>query len=291
MPTATPLSPAVPTRIAKQIARRTASGTYRDRLWLARNEHIDPQVLAEFVAAGEVAKDQGFTSRYDPEQWLAQDVARTAVRNPRCPSAILDRALAEDLTGMWLCGDALHNPALTATQLRRFLARAQADNRPAYGYVALLAGRALAHPACPVPVLTQWIHHPKVTRYALQGIAAHPKLPLDLQLMLAGHRLSHVRKTVAGREDLTPEAIQLLCQDTRAGVLTALVRAGHADASTISRAAGHTSRWVRGAVAAHAVDPDVVTRMAMDPVPVVRAKATRNAACPEEGHVVAALIG
>jgi hypothetical protein len=277
-------TPEASAQMTREITRRLASAKKKDRMWLARSPHVDPQILADLVTDAVVAEREASTAHLGHRDWSTlgeyQRVARVALANPLCPPATLNAALSWDF--WWAAQSAVTNPSLTAQQLRAYLA---------YASSGWTRGAALGHPNCPMDLVIAQAYNPEASHHVLSGLAAHPDLPGPVQVFLAGHRNSSVAKSLAQRQVIDPHALAILLTSTRSGVLTALIRSGHATQDTIDRAAAHASVYARSAAAAGANDPDVVTRLAMDRDPRVRNHATRNVACPEEGHVVAALIG
>lgn len=267
--------------LLRRIADAAASTDRRRVGWAAKHPHAPLEVLYELIRRWEVSPDDGYTSR-----WTFEYGAGLAVANPVMPaevaeSHVLDpdsRLRAYALTHPHLSGDVLSESVQLDGAWPTMTAR--------WPLSTTLA--ALRHPNMPVAELRDWAT--ATNKHLLVAVTSNPSCPVDLLDRFASHRLTEVRKAVARNPSTPPAVLAEMREDRTAGVRTALLRRGIDDPEFLADSLTHTSPWVHSEVARRTQDPDALTALALSPSRAVRAAAVGNPACPEEGHVAAALL-
>ncbi|HEX6357831.1 hypothetical protein [Actinophytocola sp.] len=116
-----------------------------------------------------------------------------------------------------------------------------------------------------------------------RGLAANAGLPFDVVRPLLHTADAWTARALAEREDLTPEAVEVLAVHPDVRVRKALAIAGHAAA----RLAGDPEQQVRHELAAAPVPEDVLWRLAHDEDEEVRARVARHKPPEHIVHVLA----
>jgi hypothetical protein len=123
----------------------------------------------------------------------------------------------------------------------------------------------------------------KRSRAIRRGLAANTGLPFDVVRPLVHAADDRTARALAAREDITPEAVDVLAGHPDVGVRKALATAGRA----ATRLAGDPEQEVRHALAAAPVPPDVLWRLAHDEDEMVRAQVARHGPPEHVVHVLA----
>jgi hypothetical protein len=296
MPARLSPSPSTARQIELAVARANSdSGSLR--LLAARSRHTPPQVLQALFESG------GGGSRADIHQsWgYQQQIAGAALQNPNMPHSVLAEQIRAYTNGGLPNSRGIHvvlaNPSLTVADITAVLTRARLALQPTRSNIptrharqtVLIAYRALRHPKTSAALLRQWAELDVEWHTHLSAIATHPACPPDVQLVLARHPRAMVRSRLASNPNLTADARDILRADSAAGVRTALIRHGHADAAMLAASATHRSAWVRSAVAEKSSQPEVLEQLAFDARPTVRRKVSRNEAATDVARVIVGL--
>ncbi len=210
---------------------------------------------------------------------------RAAIRNKNFPVKELAKGLKLDPYAY------LSNQYIPENLIRKTYIENVDEGYYGYRNLAILQ-RVFSHSNCPADILQENVDSNSADIRA--SIAENPNLPLPSIVKLLGDEIVRVRSAAIRNPATTEEMLLPLIEGADAKLLSLLVRKFTGDTqreiiATLKGMSPGTS--ARSAIARYSVDPELAYEMCADESLKVRRAAMRNEITPEEGKVLATLLG
>lgn len=251
---------------SETLSKWMVSQGMRNRVAAARSELTPPYLLVLLARGGNT------------------QTTRVAVRNKNFPLDALDKGLKESPYFY------LISPYVPEPLLRRTYEIAHKTTN--FTFTKEIIQRILEHPSCPTDILEKYVHSVDLELKA--AVAENSNTPLPYVVEMINDVVPRVQAAAVRNVAVTEEMLVPLIETANAKLLTSLVRrlTGANQKRVIERLkAFNPGLNAKKTIARYTDDSELAYEMCADENVKVRRAAVYNQVTPEEGKVLATLIG